>query len=125
MNNNHWKKGAKLSYNGKKVIISHIFPDGSADIIDAKTHKLLGKIAKPFAANPSIEILNPEQITQNQNKQSLTVKDFNSLMDANEEYFNLAEKYEEYKDTPEASSIQAQLKAKEQEIASLEKNLFN
>lgn len=125
MNVQSWKKGMKISYKGTKAIVSHVFPDGSADVIDHKTHKLLGKIAKPFIANPSIDAINPDLNNLGVEKKSLTVKDFNSLMDANEEYFNMVEQYESLKDTAEGENLHRVLKFKEEEITMLEKKIFN
>jgi hypothetical protein len=125
MNNQSWKKGMKVSYNGIKATVSHVFPDGSADIIDSKTHKLLGKIAKPFTPNLSIDATNPDLTNVDVDRRSLTVKDFNALMDANEEYFDMVERYESLKDTHEGEKLQQVLKFKEEEISILEKKMFN
>lgn len=125
MSTQQWKKGMKVSYNGVKATVSHVFPDGSADIIDAKTHKLLGKIAKPFTSNPSIDITSPDLTEAREAQQSLTVKDFNALMDANEEYFDMVELYESMKETSEGEKLYKVLKVKEEEISSLEKKMFN
>ena len=126
-----WKKGTKVSHNGKNVIISHVFPDGSANIIDEKTHELLGKIEKPYtglpslemlAGLPSLEMLKPE-LVEEQNS-GLTVKDFNALMDANEEYFNIVEEYEKSKTTANEKELYQKMKEKEKELLELEKKIF-
>lgn len=93
-----WKKGEKIRVDGVKVYVDHVFEDGSASIREVRTGLLKGKIAAKTPTPPTItvnkETLNPSSTeTYNLYQNGLSVQDFNRLIEAQESYENMTEKY--------------------------------
>lgn len=126
-----WRKGQRLKVEGSKVYVDHVFEDGSASVRDAKTGLLKGKIPSKLnhadiknQTNGIADTVNNE--TFDISSSGISVKEYNELLAAQEEYENFAEKYylSEESGTPDAK-LKKQMDEKLHTMSEMKNQIFN